>query len=188
MQPRAHRTRRINRTALAGALGVALLLSGCSRDPIEELADDLASELVSPSASEDPDPSPSPSPSDDPGSPPPAGGSATFDLTLAGSGQPGDGDTSGTGTATVTFDDDRVCYLVEVQVDSEVTALHLHEGPPDAEGEVLVNLDAPVGGSIDSCTVVGADVVSAVLADPAGHYLNVHTRDFPNGAIRAQFG
>ena len=38
----------------------------------------------------------------------------------------------------------------------------------------------------DECSAVQHEVAKAILANPAGYYVNVHTADFPKGAIRGQ--
>jgi hypothetical protein len=45
-----------------------------------------------------------------------------------------------------------------------------------------------VSNSGDECVAVEPDVLKAIIANPAGYYVNVHTADFPAGAIRGQLG
>lgn len=42
------------------------------------------------------------------------------------------------------------------------------------------------GGTAAGVVVADPAVISDVVADPAGFYFNVHTTDFPGGAVRAQ--
>ncbi len=36
------------------------------------------------------------------------------------------------------------------------------------------------------CVSASADVIAAIRANPSNYYVNVHTTDFPDGAIRGQ--
>ena len=67
---------------------------------------------------------------------------------------------------------------------SAATGIHLHVGAAGVNGPHAVDFTP---GRASSC-ITGVDpaVVAAIAADPAGHYFNVHTADFPDGAIRGQ--
>jgi hypothetical protein len=52
---------------------------------------------------------------------------------------------------------------------------------------VVVPLDVDgFSGTSDECADAGDADLDAILADPAGFYVNIHTDDFPAGAIRGQ--
>jgi len=94
----------------------------------------------------------------------------------------------GAGNITVVVDPPKgtACYLMNVTGLENVTAAHIHVGGPGENGRPVVNLEAPTEGSAGGCTPVTADVAQALLGNPGGYYVNVHTRAFPNGAIRGQ--
>ncbi len=69
-----------------------------------------------------------------------------------------------------------------------VTQSHIHTGAEGASGGVLIPLDVDgFDGTTEGCTsdVAAADI-QMVLDNPAGFYVNLHTTDFPAGAIRGQ--
>jgi hypothetical protein len=101
---------------------------------------------------------------------------------------PGPGDPDGGGTAQVTLSPDKneVCYDVTVTKVDEATAAHIHEGAMGKDGPVKVGLDTPKGGSAKGCKSADAAVVKDMMANPANYYVNVHSKDFPKGAVRGQ--
>lgn len=97
---------------------------------------------------------------------------------------------AGGGNVTVVVDPPKgtACYLMNVWGLQEITAAHIHKGGPGETGAPVVPLAAPAQGSAGSCVQVTPEVSAALLANPGGYYVNVHTRAFPAGAIRGQLG
>jgi hypothetical protein len=95
---------------------------------------------------------------------------------------------SGAGHATVVVDPPKgtACYLMNVGGLADVTAAHIHPGGPGETGAPEVTLETPEGGTSGGCAQVTPEVSAALLANPGGYYVNVHTRAFPGGAIRGQ--
>jgi len=94
----------------------------------------------------------------------------------------------GTGAITVVVDPPKgtACYLMNVAGLEAVTAAHIHTGGPGETGGPVVTLDTPDGGTSGGCAPVTPELSAALLANPDGYYVNVHTRAFPAGAIRGQ--
>lgn len=95
----------------------------------------------------------------------------------------GSGDPDGTGTATLTIDDVALTIswsIVVANIDT-VTLDHIHTGAAGVNGGVIVDF----GGVLVGGPIADPDL-AAVLANPTGHYVNVHTNTFPSGAIRGQ--
>jgi len=94
----------------------------------------------------------------------------------------------GQGNATVVVDPPKgtACYLMNIKGLSDVTAAHIHIGGPGETGRPVITLDTPEGGTSGGCAEVTAELAAALLANPGGYYVNVHTRAQPQGAIRGQ--
>ena len=68
-------------------------------------------------------------------------------------------------------------------------AAHIHSGVRGQAGDVVVTLKQPAKGTNGvsaACVTSTRAIVSAIKATPAKFYVNVHTADFPGGAIRGQ--
>ena len=111
-------------------------------------------------------------------------------LTGAAEVPPGDPEGSGTATITVNPGQEEVCWeITAAGILLPATAAHIHVGaagtaPPN---NVVVTLSAPdASGFSSGCTTVEREVALAILKNPENYYVNVHTREFPPGAIRGQ--
>lgn len=103
---------------------------------------------------------------------------------------PGPGDPDGSGTASIrlTGGEGRLCFeLTAKNIILPATGAHVHQGGASVAGPVVVPLSPPdAGGSSAGCVSVDRALVAAILANPAGYYANIHTSDYPAGAIRGQ--
>ena len=91
------------------------------------------------------------------------------------------------GTTTVMLDDaaNTVCYLLTYSGISKPTAAHIHTGAKGVAGPVAVDFNIIKNGD-KGCVAADPTVVKQIRDDPGGHYVNVHTSEFPKGAIRGQ--
>jgi hypothetical protein len=93
-----------------------------------------------------------------------------------------------TGTAMVTIVDatNQVCVALTLDNQSidNVVAMHIHQNVAGANGPVVVPF--AVGATSCANPTPGNDLVSSILADPAGFYFNIHTAANPNGEARGQ--
>jgi hypothetical protein len=116
----------------------------------------------------------------------------TLTATLAGVAEgenPGDED--GSGSATIVLDPaaGTACWTLEVADIEPVTQSHIHVGAEGESGDIVVNLDVDgFEGSSEGCgePMEDAAVLQEIVDNPAGFYVNVHTEDFPAGAVRGQ--
>lgn len=112
---------------------------------------------------------------------------ATFVTSLSGSGEaPANGAPDGGGVAQVTINGTTVSYTLLVHGITAPTAAHIHRGLVGTAGPVVVGFTPPfvVGVSSGSVTTTPA-LAAEILGNPSGFYVNVHTAEFPGGAIRA---
>src|SRR5688500_10480266 len=98
------------------------------------------------------------------------------------------GDPDGVGTARISTDDatNRICTHLEIRNIAAVTAAHIHRGRAGVNGPPVVTLDPPDDNDSDDCDDVADALLDEIRRSPADFYVNVHTADYPNGAIRGQ--
>ncbi len=101
--------------------------------------------------------------------------------------------TTGFGNATVTFDSTRSNITVTITVanlGAAINNFHIHEGAAGVAGPVIINLiglgGVFVNGTMTVTVPVPADVALRMVQNPANFYVNVHTTQFPGGAVRGQ--
>lgn len=112
----------------------------------------------------------------------------TLTATLAGSAET-DEDGSGTASLVVDVAEGTLCWTLNSEDIEPVTVSHIHDGAAGEDGPVVVDLDLDgFDGTSEGCIepMEDAAALQAVLDDPAGYYVNLHTADFPSGAIRGQ--
>jgi CHRD domain-containing protein len=113
-----------------------------------------------------------------------------FRVVLAGENETPAGDPVATGSATIRVraGQPKICYqLVAQDLSGPASAAHIHRGAAGVAGPVLIPLRTPnADGKSSGCAKVKRALVKAILAQPSKFYVNVHTAEFPAGAIRAQ--
>jgi len=120
----------------------------------------------------------------------PASASATS-LSASGNGSSEVPPAVATDTVAATVDVDpqagTITYTVSFQGTEPVVAGHIHKGAVGVSGPVVVTFDSAVINAAGSATVkVDKSLAAALVADPAGYYVNVHTKSHPSGAARGQ--
>jgi len=121
-----------------------------------------------------------------------ADGGRKFTTTLTGAAEiPGPGDPDATGTATITlnYGQSQVCWEIHVtNITLPATGAHIHVGTITEAGPVVVPLTAPDAmGDSSGCTIVDRELIKAIIQNPEGYYVNVHTLPlYGAGALRGQ--
>jgi hypothetical protein len=119
-----------------------------------------------------------------------SGGAWTkFSAKLSGDNEVGGGDPDGSGTAAVKTRGTEVCYDLK-WTGVDVIMAHIHKGAAGANGDVVVNFfanESPLDATSKSgCVQAKAAVVKNINANPSNYYVNLHSPEFPKGAIRGQ--
>jgi CHRD domain/LPXTG cell wall anchor motif len=108
---------------------------------------------------------------------------------LTGSVEVPPGDKNASGTAAVKVSDSQVCFDVRWS-GMEATASHIHLAPKGKAGAIAVPFfksDQPLNVTRkQGCTEVSATLAKAIKQSPSAYYVNVHSLQFPKGAIRGQ--
>jgi hypothetical protein len=122
-----------------------------------------------------------------------AGGAPSVPLTT---GQESSQVTSaGSGSFSYTVNGNELCYVLDVRNMTGVpTAAHIHIGPRNVAGPVVVPLAAPLAATstVSDCIVASESgamtpaELAAIVADPGSYYVNVHTVAYPGGEVRGQ--
>lgn len=121
-----------------------------------------------------------------------ATGGRTFTTALLGANEvPGPGDPDGSGTATITLNEGQqeVCFTITVSdITLPATGAHIHEAPAGVAGPIVVTLTPPDESGTSSGCVSGVDrgLIKDIRQNPEEYYVNVHTTDYPSGALREQ--
>lgn len=104
-------------------------------------------------------------------------------------GDRGAGDRNGGGSFSGIFDGNELCYGMAVKNIRDPVAAHIHRGSRRVAGAVVVPLEQPTTGdpgTSSDCVEVRRSLARAMRRNPAAFYVNVHTADFPGGAVRGQ--
>ncbi|QUL38432.1 CHRD domain-containing protein [Erythrobacter sp. JK5] len=95
-------------------------------------------------------------------------------------------DASGDFSAELDLKAGRMCYMLEIQGLDGFTAAHLHKGRLGENGPPVVTLELLGEDGRDICVNVDPQLLKDIAKNKAKYYVNVHTEEFPAGAVRGQ--
>lgn len=113
----------------------------------------------------------------------------TYFANLTGAQEVGGGDPDGSARARITIEDnfDQVCWAItEVRNISPITAAHIHVGAAGTNGPPVFTLRKSNEGTWTGCSEGAEWTQDRIEGNPERFYVNIHTADYPNGAIRGQ--
>jgi hypothetical protein len=105
---------------------------------------------------------------------------------------PGPGSEKGKGDIHVFLKptQDKVCFELDVKKLDTIVAGHIHKGDAETDGKVKVTLFEEMlegTGAYEGCVKqVKAKLIEKIAAKPEKFYVNIHTEEYPEGAIRGQ--
>jgi len=108
---------------------------------------------------------------------------------LSGAAEAQAADPDGVGSASVTIDGTTLCFGITVANIGTPIGAHIHRGLPEHNGPIVVHLAAPTSGdpgSSSGCVSVAPALAGELQAHRERFYVNVHTGEFPGGAVRGQ--
>jgi hypothetical protein len=119
-----------------------------------------------------------------------AAGGRPFVMSLTGAAEVPSGDPDGSGTASLTINSGQgeVCWTIVVaDIALPATGAHIHIGDASVAGPVVVPLSSPdADGLASGCTSADKDLLKDIIQAPWNYYVNVHSTEFPGGAVRGQ--
>lgn len=113
----------------------------------------------------------------------------TYNATLTGAQEVGGGDVDGAGRAEISISDNfgQICYdLNDIKGIGPITAAHIHRGASGVNGPVVFTLKPANEGGYKGCSDGAEWTQDRIENNPQAFYVNVHTAEYPNGAIRGQ--
>lgn len=113
----------------------------------------------------------------------------TYYATLTGAQEVGGGDPDGSGRAEISISDGfgQVCWdLNDIRNIGPITAAHIHVGRAGTNGPPVFTLRPANEGGYKGCTDGSEWTQDRIENNPEAFYVNVHTAQYPNGAIRGQ--
>jgi len=122
----------------------------------------------------------------------PTASAQTFGAVLTGSQESPATTSPGFGNFTGTFDATRTSMTMTLTVanlGAPISGFHIHEkAAGSVNGAIVINMQG-LGGTFINNKMTGtfpvaADVAARMIANPSNFYVNVHTTQFPGGAIR----
>ncbi|MEJ2409785.1 MAG: CHRD domain-containing protein [Novosphingobium sp.] len=107
---------------------------------------------------------------------------------LSGAQEVGAGDPDGAATAEVTVSGDERTLCYAVHDIGPITGAHIHRGVAGKDGPHLIPFARAPEGGLKGCVAAPAWLDDAMKTGLTGYYINIHTAEYPAGAIRGQLG
>jgi hypothetical protein len=115
-------------------------------------------------------------------------GGRPLSANLSGANEVPTADPDGSGTVDLTLNSGQreICVDVETQGIAAPILQHIHRGPAGVNGPIVVDFTPLLAGGGDGCVSAPRALIKEIRQNPDQFYFNVHTGEFPSGAIRGQ--
>jgi hypothetical protein len=113
----------------------------------------------------------------------------TYHVHLTGKAETPPGAPKGGGSAVIALHDSthQVCWrFSHLHGFTGATVSHIHRGGKGTSGPVVVPLSTAGTLHHKGCVPSSATLMKAIEKDPHGYYVNIHSKQYPAGAVRAQ--
>jgi len=112
----------------------------------------------------------------------------TFTVQMKGSQEIPKGSPTGTGVFRyqLVTKSGLLCYSLTWSGIGTPFASHVHKGAKGTAGPVVIPLSATAPVKHSGCVKVKKSLLLAIGKKPSAYYVNVHTKQYPGGAIRGQ--
>jgi hypothetical protein len=115
--------------------------------------------------------------------------SRTYTVKLTGPAEVPPGAPKGTGTAVIRIlgKSNQVCWSFRKLsgVSPPLLYAHIHKGAAGTSGNIVVPLPG-ASYKASGCVSASGTLLKAIEANPHGYYVNIHSKQYPSGAVRAQ--
>ena len=115
--------------------------------------------------------------------------SRTYVVKMTGAAETPAGAPGGTAGAVVTMSTKhgKLCWtFTSLSGFSNPTFAHIHIGAAGTSGNIVLPLSTGATLQTKGCVPASATLISAIAANPHGYYVNIHSKEYPGGAVRAQ--
>lgn len=111
-----------------------------------------------------------------------------YRVTLSGAAEPRHGAPSGAGVAIIAFHgSSRICFrFAHLHGFTNATTARIHRGAKGMAGKVVVSLSTAPRLHHEGCVHATPEVTGAIQKAPQKYYVNIHSTQYPSGAVRAQ--
>jgi hypothetical protein len=112
----------------------------------------------------------------------------TLTVQMTGAQEVPKGSPTGSGSARISLNSStgKVCFNLKWSKIDAPTASHIHKAAKGKAGAVVVPLFAAAPAKHTGCVTASKTLVAAIIKTPSAYYVNIHSKKYPNGAIRAQ--
>ena len=111
-----------------------------------------------------------------------------YRVQLSGAAETPPGAPDGSGKAIIAFHGDSlVCWrFAHLRGFTHATLAHIHTGGKGRGGKVVVALSTGPRLHHKGCVSINPVVSKAIWSAPSRYYVNIHSQQYPGGAVRAQ--